>query len=103
MFLSCNLILCFKNIRLNFTQYFILKIPNKERTQQVAFNHSSDIDLRYFVNLMILTAKISDLSAVKIDKYEYLTSEDILLSDPCRIIGLANFTDSFSEKRLKSK
>ena len=52
---------------------------------------------------MILTAKISDLSTVKIDKYEYLTSEDILLSDPNRIIGLANFTDSFSEKRLKSK
>ena len=33
-----------KNIRLNSTHYFILKIPNKQEFQQIAFNHSSDID-----------------------------------------------------------
>ena len=33
-----------KNIRLNSTHFFIMKIPNKWELQQIAFNHSSDID-----------------------------------------------------------
>ena len=28
------------NIRLNSTHYFIMKIPNKRKLEQVAFNHS---------------------------------------------------------------
>ena len=28
-----------------------MKIPNKRELQQIAFNHSSDIDLRDFMNL----------------------------------------------------
>ena len=32
-----------KNIRLNSTHYFVMKIPNKRELQQVAFNHSLDI------------------------------------------------------------
>ena len=40
-----------KNIRLNSTQYFIVKIPNKRELQQVAFNHSSNIDFQDFMNL----------------------------------------------------
>ena len=33
-----------KNIRLNSTHFFVMKIPNKKELQQIAFNHSSDID-----------------------------------------------------------
>ena len=40
-----------KNIRLNSTHYFMLKIPNKRELQQTAFNHSSDIDFKEFINL----------------------------------------------------
>ena len=40
-----------KNIRLNYTHYFIIKIPNKGDLQQIAFNHSSDIDFKEFMNL----------------------------------------------------
>ena len=40
-----------KNSRLNFTLYFIIKILNKQELQQIAFNHSSDIDFRDFMNL----------------------------------------------------
>ena len=36
-----------KNIRLN----FIMKIPNKQELQQIAFNHSSDIDFKKLMNL----------------------------------------------------
>ena len=40
-----------KNIRLNSMYYFIMKIPNKQELQQIAFNHSSDIDFQNFMNL----------------------------------------------------
>ena len=40
-----------KNIRLNSTHYFVMKIPNEGKLQQIAFNHSSDIDLQDFMNL----------------------------------------------------
>ena len=40
-----------KNIRLNSTHYFVMKIPNKRELQQIAFNHSSDIDFQNFMNL----------------------------------------------------
>ena len=42
----------FKNIRLNSTHYFIIKIPNKRELQQIAHNHSSDIDFQVFMNLL---------------------------------------------------
>ena len=37
--------------RLNSTHYFVMKIPNKRELQQIAFNHSSDIDFQDFMNL----------------------------------------------------
>ena len=37
-----------KNIILNFTNQFNMKIPNKQELQQITFNHLSDID---FMNL----------------------------------------------------
>ena len=40
-----------KNIRLNSTKYFIMKIPNKQGIQQNAFNHSSNTDFKDFMNL----------------------------------------------------
>ena len=40
-----------KNIRLNSTQYFVMKIPSKRKLQQVVFNHSSDVDFQNFMNL----------------------------------------------------
>ena len=40
-----------KNIRLNSTHNFVTKIPNKRELQQIAFNHSSDIDFQDFMNL----------------------------------------------------
>ena len=35
-----------KNIRLNSTHYFIMKIPSKRELQQIVNNHSSDIDFK---------------------------------------------------------
>ena len=41
-----------KNIRLNSTHYFIIKIPNKRELEQVVFNHLLDIDFREFLQKM---------------------------------------------------
>ena len=40
-----------KNIRLNLTHYFVMKILSKRELQQIAFNHSPDIDFHDFMNL----------------------------------------------------
>ena len=39
------------NIRLDSTQYIVMKIPNKRVLQKIAFNHSSDIHFQDFMNL----------------------------------------------------
>ena len=39
-----------KNVRLNSTRYFVMKIPNKRELRQTAFNHSSGTDFQDFMN-----------------------------------------------------
>ena len=40
-----------KTIRLNATHYFAMKIPNKKDLQQIASNHSCDIDFEDFMKI----------------------------------------------------
>ena len=40
-----------KDVRLNSTHFFIMKIPNKRELQQIALNHSSDIDFKDFLKI----------------------------------------------------
>ena len=40
-----------KDVGLNSTQFFIMKIPNKRELQQVALNHSSFIDFKDFMKI----------------------------------------------------
>ena len=62
------------NIRLNSTQYFVTKIPYKKELQQIAYNHSSDIDFKNFMNVYKKwTAK----------PYSSLVIDDTLASDNC--------------------
>ena len=52
--------------------YFITKIPNKRELQQIAFNHSSDINFKDFMNLYKkFTAK----------PYSFLVMDATLVSD----------------------
>ena len=55
-------------------------------------NKSKDEKLQYDINRE--TAKISALSSGKIDKYEYLTGEEILPSNQQQIIEQPKFTYS---------
>ena len=62
------------NIRLNSTHYFVIKIPYKKELQQIAYNHSSDIDFKNFMNVYKKwTAK----------PYSSLVIDDTLASDNC--------------------
>ena len=40
-----------KEVRLNTTHFFIMKIPNERELQQIALNHSSDIDFKDFIKI----------------------------------------------------
>ena len=40
-----------KDVRLNSTHFFIMKIPNKRELKQISFNHSSDIDSKEFMKI----------------------------------------------------
>ena len=40
-----------KDVRLNSTHFFFMKIPNKRELQQIALNHSSDIDFKDFMKI----------------------------------------------------
>ena len=42
-----------KDVRLNSTHFFIMKIPNKRELQQIALNHSSDIDFKEFIKIAL--------------------------------------------------
>ena len=63
-----------------------------------------DEKLQYDINRE--AEKISALSSGKIDKYEYLTGEEILPSNQQQIIGQAEFTysplEKASEKQTKT-
>ena len=61
-----------KNVRLNSTHFFIMKIPNKRELQQIALNHSSDIDFKDFM-------KIYKKCTVK--PYSFLVNDATLPSD----------------------
>ena len=48
------LFFCFsvpKDVRLNSTHYLIMKINNKRELQNIAINHSADIDYKDFVEI----------------------------------------------------
>ena len=40
-----------KDVRLNTTHFFIMKIPNRRELQQIALDNSSNIDFKDFINI----------------------------------------------------
>ena len=61
-----------KDVRLNSTHFFIMKIPNKRELQQIALNHSSDIDFKDFMNIYKKSNK---------ESYSFLVNDTTLPSD----------------------
>ena len=61
-----------KDVRLNTTHFFIMKIPNKRELHQIAINHSSDINTSDFINIY---EKCTD------KPYSFLVNDKIFSSD----------------------
>ena len=40
-----------EDVRLNTSHFFIMRIPNKRELQQIAINHSSDINTKDFIEI----------------------------------------------------
>ena len=65
-----------KDVRLNTTHFFIMKIPNKRELQQIAINHSSDIDFKDFANIY---------RKCTAESYSFLVNDTMLpLNNPLR-------------------
>ena len=61
-----------KDIRLNSAHFFIMKISNKGELQQIARNHSSDVDFKDFMNIY---------KKCTAEPYSFLVNDTILPSD----------------------
>ena len=60
------------NVRLNSTHFFIMKIPTKRELQEIALNHSSDIDFKDFMNIY---------KKCTAEPYSFLVNDTTLPSD----------------------
>ena len=61
-----------KDVRLNSTHVFIMKIPNKRELQQIALNHSSDTDFKDFIKVY---------KKCTAEPYSFLVNDTTLPSD----------------------
>ena len=61
-----------KDVRLNSTHFFIMKIPKKRELQRIALNHSSDIDFKDFMKIYKKYTK---------EPYSFLVNDTTLPSD----------------------
>ena len=61
-----------KDVRLNTTQFFIAKVPNKIELQQIVINHSSDISPEDFVNIY---------RECTFEPYQFFVNDTTLASD----------------------
>ena len=65
-----------KDVRLNSTHYLIMKINNRREFQNIALNHSADIDYKNFVKIYREYTK---------EPFNFLTNDTTLpASDPLR-------------------
>ena len=74
-----------KDVRLNSTHYLIMKINNRKELQNIAINHSADIDYQDFIKIYRECTK---------EPYNFLTIDTTLpASDPLRFRN--NLFDSY--------
>ena len=96
LFIRCrklNISICFltqsyfsapKDVRLNCTHYLIFKVNNRRELQNIAFNHSPEVDYKYFLKIYRNCTK---------EPYSFLIINTTLpANDPMRF--RKNFSDS---------
>ena len=90
-----------KDVRLNTGHFFIAKIPNKRELQQIAINHSSDINTKDFANIY---------RKCTAEPYSFLVKDTTLTSNyPLRfrktflvyIIKIMTISDQIRDEKLQ--
>ena len=66
-----------KDVRLNSTHLFVMKIPNKRELQQIALNHSPDIDFKYLIKIYKTVLQNQILSWLMIKLYQQIILYDL--------------------------
>ena len=85
VFITESYFLVPKDVRLNSTYYLIMKINSKRELQNIAINHSADIDYKDFIKIYRECTK---------EPYNFLTIDTTLpASDPLRF--RKNLFDSY--------
>ena len=77
-----------KEVRLNSTHYLIMKIHNKKELQQIAIDHSADIDYKDFLKIYKICTK---------EPYSFFIIDTTLTAD-----NLMRFRKDFSDSPLKN-
>ena len=72
VFITKSYVKVSKDVRLNSTHFFIMKIPNRRELQQIALNHSSDIDFKDFMKIY---------KKCTAEPYSFLVNDTTLSSD----------------------
>ena len=70
--LNISIVFITKEVRLNTTHFFIVKIPSKRELQQIALNHSSGIDFKDFMKIY---------KKYTAEPYSFLVNDTTLPSD----------------------
>ena len=66
-----------KDVRLNSTHLFVMKILNKRELQQIALNHSPDIDFKYLIKIYKTVLQNQILSWLMIQLYQQIILYDL--------------------------
>ena len=61
-----------KDVRLNSTPFFVMKIPNKRELQKIALDHSSDINCKDFIKIFKKSTS---------EPHSFLVNDAMLASD----------------------
>ena len=80
-----------KDVRLNLTHFFIMKILNKRELQQIALNHSSDIDFKDFMKIYKKCTK---------EPYSFLVNDTTLFLVNI-IIEIMTIDDQIKDEKLQ--
>ena len=80
-----------KDVRLNSTHFFIMKIPNKRELQQIALNHSSDISSKDFIKIH---------KKCNAEPYSFLVNNAMLVSDNPLINNIMIIDDQIRDEKL---
>ena len=69
-----------KDVRINSTHFFIMKISSKRELQQTALNHSSDIDFKDFMKIIKDKKEQTKETKKQLDKYSDIKKDNLSIN-----------------------